>query len=251
LPCRVFGKSRWCLLDTGSEVSVIPARCVPDDELVPTSQTLNAANGTKIDVTGEVKLTIELDGLTVTTRGLVSEHVDELGLTFLEETGCIWDFTERSIAIQGSQFKLYAHKPTWSVRRIILQEAVELQPRCQQNVPAKTIYSNLAPSFSDWISQPIEVATGVKLVRTVVSDQPTDVHVNVVNTNDHTVTLPQGLPLGKLEEVQLLGTKNTSSGTSQPIDNDTTLVDASCRIFYKNTQMYSPATNMIWVVLRW
>ena len=37
LPCRVFGKNRWCLLDTGSDVSVIPARCVSDDELVPTS----------------------------------------------------------------------------------------------------------------------------------------------------------------------------------------------------------------------
>jgi len=114
LPCRVFGKNRWCLLDTGSEVSVIPARCVPYKELIPTSQILNAANGTNINVTKEAKLTIELDGCTVTTRGLVSEHVDEilLGLTFLEETGCIWNFKERSIEIQGAQFKLYAHKPT-------------------------------------------------------------------------------------------------------------------------------------------
>ena len=228
LPCRVFGKNRWCLLDTGSEVSVIPARCIPNDELIPTSQTLNAANGTTIKVVGEAKLTIELEGLTVTTRGLVSEHVDEilLGLTFLEESGCIWNFKERSIEIQGSQFKLYAHKPTWKVRRIVLQDAVELHPRCQQNIPAKTIYSHLAPSFSDWMSQPIEVATGVKLVRTVVSDKPTDVHVKVINTNDHTVTLPQGLPLGNLEEVQLMETRSTSSDTSQLTDDDTSHVDA-------------------------
>ena len=228
LPCRVFGKNRWCLLDTGSEVSVIPARCVPEDELVPTSQILNAANGTNISVIGEAKLTIELDGCTVTTRGLVSEHVDEflLGLTFLEETGCIWNFKERSIEIKGAQFKLYAHKPTWSVRRIVLQDTVDLQPRCQQNVPAKTIYSNLAPSFSDWMSQPIEVKKGVRLVRTVVSDQPTDVHVNIVNTNDHTVTLAKGLPLGRLEEVQLMETGSTSPGTSHADDGDTTHIES-------------------------
>ena len=227
LPCRVFGKNKWCLLDTGSEVSVIPARCVPDDELTPTSQIVNAANGTNVSVAGEARLTIELNGLTVTTRALVAEHVDEilLGLTFLEESECIWNFKERSIEIQGSQFKLYAQKPTWKVRRIVLQEAVELQPRCQQNIPAKTIYSNLAPSFSDWISQPIEVTKGVRLVRTVVSDQPTDVHVNVINTNDQPVTLPQGLPLGRLEEVELMETRHTPSGANPPIDSDTTHVE--------------------------
>jgi len=112
---------------------------------------VNAANGTNVSVAGEARLTIELNGLTVTTRALVAEHVDEilLGLTFVKESECIWNFKDRYIEIQGSQFKLYAHKPTWRVRRIVLQEAVELQPRCLQNIPAKTIYSNLTPSFSD------------------------------------------------------------------------------------------------------
>jgi len=99
---------------------------------------------------------------------------------------------------------------------------VELQPRCQQNIPTKTIYSNVAPSFSEWMSQPIEVEEGVRLVRTVVSDQSTDVHVNVVNANDHTVTLAKRLPLGRLEEVQLMETGNTSGGTSHAVDGDTT-----------------------------
>ena len=79
------------------------------------------------------------------------------------------------------------------------------------------------------MSKPTEVATGVKLVRTVVSDRPTDVHVSLINTNDRTVTLPPGLSLGKLEEVQLMETGNTSSSTSQPIDGDTTHVDTLLR----------------------
>ena len=103
---------------------------------------------------------------------------------------------------------------------------MELYPQCQQNIPAKTIYSTLAPSVSDWMSQPTEVAAGVRVVRTVVSDQPTDVHVYVINTNDHPVTLPKGLSLGKLQDVQLMETKTITSGSNPPPVGDTTHVDA-------------------------
>jgi len=75
------------------------------------------------------------------------------------------------------------------------------------------------------MSQPIEVTKGVRLVRTVVSDQPTNVQVNVVNTSDQPVTLPQGLPLGRLEEVQLIETKPAPSDANPPTVGDTTHVD--------------------------
>jgi len=88
----IFGRNRWCLLDTGSEVSVIPARYVPTNVIPPAVRSLNAANGSSIPVTGETNLLLDLRDQTLRVPCLVSEHVDEilLGLTFLEENRCVW-----------------------------------------------------------------------------------------------------------------------------------------------------------------
>jgi len=56
----IFGRKLWCLLDTGSEVSVIPARYVPTYVITPSVHSLNAANGSSIPVTGETNLLLDL-----------------------------------------------------------------------------------------------------------------------------------------------------------------------------------------------
>jgi len=45
-----------CLLETGSDVTVIPASLVRKENVKDTLQTLSAANGTKIAVIGEVSV---------------------------------------------------------------------------------------------------------------------------------------------------------------------------------------------------
>jgi gag-polyprotein putative aspartyl protease len=79
------------LLDTGSEASIIPARYMSDNDLRPSVQTLNAANGTAIRVLGEADVTLDMGSLQIAVSCLVSEHVDEilLGLSFLEQNACI------------------------------------------------------------------------------------------------------------------------------------------------------------------
>jgi len=108
----------------------------------------------------------------VKVRCLVSEHVDEilLGLTFLEENQCVWHFAERWIRIANHEYQLFAHKVTWSVRRVTLQEDTVLP--CQQMVKAQTVYRTLAPSTSQWVTKPFEVASGLRLARTMVADRP-------------------------------------------------------------------------------
>ena len=203
LPAMIFGRKRWCLLDTGSEVSVIPARYVPTNVITPSVRSLNAANGSSIPVTGETNLLLDLGDQSLRVPCLVSEHVDEilLGLTFLEENRCVWHFADRSIQIRGHGYRLYAHKVTWSVRRVTLQEDTTVAPRCQQNLMAQTIYRTLAPSNNPWVSKPFEVAPGLRLARTMVADRPSNVVMQIVNTNDEEVRLPKGTCLGNLEEV--------------------------------------------------
>jgi len=60
LPAMIFGRKRWCLLDTRSEVSVISARYVPTNVITPSGRSLNAANGSSTPVTGETNFLLDL-----------------------------------------------------------------------------------------------------------------------------------------------------------------------------------------------
>ena len=86
-----------CLLDTGSEASLLPAAMVDPSVIVRTSQTLKAANGTIIPILGEASVKMKIGLFETTISGLVSEHISEvmLGIDWLTSNGVIWEF-ERS-----------------------------------------------------------------------------------------------------------------------------------------------------------
>jgi len=214
LPAKIFGRKRWCLLDTGSEVSVVPARYVPPNDVRVSTRTLNAANGTSIPVTGETNLVLNLGDQRLNVPCLVSEHVDEilLGLTFLEENQCVWQFANRKIEIAGREYPLFAHKLAGSIRRITVQDNTTISPRCQQTVMAHTVYRTLNPSSSEWATKPFELVPGVRVARTMVADTPSNVGLQVINTNDYEVQLSKGMSLGHLEEVVPIESKPDGSG---------------------------------------
>jgi len=80
LPAVIFGRKGWCLLDTGSEVSVIPARYVPSNVITPSVRSLNAANGSSIPVTGETNLLLDLRYQSLRVLCLVSEPLTKSSL---------------------------------------------------------------------------------------------------------------------------------------------------------------------------
>jgi len=76
-----------CLLDTGSDVTLIPAFVVKNAEITETTHVLTAANGTRIAVLGEVTLPFSVGEYKTVVSGLVSEHVADviLGISWLME----------------------------------------------------------------------------------------------------------------------------------------------------------------------
>ena len=53
LKARINGRDQECLLDSGSEVSVIPASLVRKSDIQETDQSLKAINGTGIKILGK------------------------------------------------------------------------------------------------------------------------------------------------------------------------------------------------------
>ena len=80
LKATVNGVDCSCLLDTGSEVTVIPSSVVEGCNLRPTQQTLRAANGSAIPVLGEATVSFETLKYKSTITGLVKDHVEEVML---------------------------------------------------------------------------------------------------------------------------------------------------------------------------
>ena len=69
-----------CLLDTGSEASLLPAVMLDPHVIVRTSQTLKAANGTVIPILGEASVKLRIGLFETSINGLVSEHISEVML---------------------------------------------------------------------------------------------------------------------------------------------------------------------------
>ena len=105
---NVGERSCDCLLDTGSEVSLLPADLVRRSNIKSTTKTLKAANGTAIPVLGEATVRIQRGNFQSTVTGLVSEHIVEvmLGIEWLTENRVIWDFVNARILIEGTYHAL-------------------------------------------------------------------------------------------------------------------------------------------------
>ena len=69
-----------------------------------------AANGTVIEVLGEVELPVRIGNRDDLVRWITSDHVAEmlLGIDWLEGQGAAWDLRRGEIHMQGSVFPLKA-----------------------------------------------------------------------------------------------------------------------------------------------
>ena len=73
------GKALPCLLDSGCEVTLMPKTVVEaarNVEVLPSRRRLWAANGTEIEITGQVTLPLMLDGRRLVTTALVSPDIE-------------------------------------------------------------------------------------------------------------------------------------------------------------------------------
>ena len=87
---------------------MLPRRYVPNANLNPIDIKMYAANGTNIPVLGSVRISFTVGGIPVSTTFLVSEAVDEpmLGLDWLTENHCIWNYGEGILRIGEARIQL-------------------------------------------------------------------------------------------------------------------------------------------------
>ena len=107
---RMKVEKRWCraLLDTGSEITLIPTSWVKSKDWRVSNQQLQAANGTEIVVQGEVTVSTRLRDLIMPTSCLVAEGITEfmIGLDWINLNVDSIDVKNNKIVVRGRTFRL-------------------------------------------------------------------------------------------------------------------------------------------------
>ena len=136
LRVMIGGKPHLCLLDTGCEVTLIPAKMVNPQDIREDSQRLLAANGTSISVMGVTMLNAHVGTLQIMIQGFVSQHVENitLGIDWFRRNNVIWNFASHEVTLAGQTFRLVSRQEApssphrvYSVRRVSDREVEDVE----------------------------------------------------------------------------------------------------------------------------
>jgi transposase InsO family protein len=227
-----------CLLDSGSDVVLIPLSIANGYDIEQVNRRLVAANGTEFNATGRVVINATVDKQPIQVDGLVSEHVAEviLGEDWLQQNKALWDHHKRKVRLNGVWHKLCAGKAAVWCRRVLLQEDIVIQPRTEVDLPTKVVFRDLTtakqPSQSVWITErdSKQIAQGLLVSRTVIPAREADVPVRVLNITDNPITVRAGTVVANLQPGTLLDdsqSPSTEQAENAPIEEIVDHVDSS------------------------
>ena len=240
LPMKIAKKDYGALLDTGCEITVIPAKLVRRRQLQQTSRTLIAANGTQIPVIGWTTIKATVGNSVVTISGLVSEHVIEimLGIDWLKENEAQWDFVKGEVIIDGTTHRLAARRTrgSWS-RRIVAAGDFTIPPCSQIDVPGRAVYHQLHTSSAStkegitWATEPSEVRKGLLVARTLLPNKADGIPVRLLNATKAPVHLSRGAFISNLQPVTpMTERREESTQKKSPLTEEEIVDDIVSRV---------------------
>ena len=130
LEIDIGGRNLHALLDSGSDISLVPRDVVPMGTLRKTVQVLHAANGTEIEVLGETEVTMNVADLELPCDCLVVRDVSDviLGLDWMTKHVDTLNLKNKSIIVQGRTLPLVEHPKERSGRTLVCDCAVTTPP---------------------------------------------------------------------------------------------------------------------------
>lgn len=214
LPISIYGRSALALLDSGSQLSLIPQKLVRPRELRRSEQTLLAANLSEITVVGEVLLPCSLGDRIVPTKFLVSPQIDEviLGMAWLQEQEAHWNFQDSRIQLLGRTYGVQRKEGAPRCRKIATTCDVKVPPLSEINVDVYAVLPNLNVNKSQWATQPTVLDTGLIVAGTLLPDRTRDLTVRIMNPTNKTIQLKEGSRC-ELEEVSVLESRVSAPST--------------------------------------
>jgi len=151
---------------------------------------LFAANGTVINVVGEVVMNVKIGELVLQTRFVVSDNITKpmLGVDWLRSIRMIWDFAKDILLINGKVFHLIPGEKSDSCRRVVATEKVILPARSQAIVPSRVemmrMTSDAKDGHSVWTTEVSELRNGVNVAHAILPERLDNLPILVLNSSD-------------------------------------------------------------------
>ena len=124
----VIGNSRHkAMLDTGSDVTLIPAELADMSRVRGSNRKLRAANGTLINLLGEWKTTVRLENFHLSMEFLVSDQIDEIliGMDWMRAHRCQLLLDSMTLSLHGRRLQLIEKVTVNRCLRLELQREVD------------------------------------------------------------------------------------------------------------------------------
>ena len=198
---RINGRELPCLLDTGSDVTVLPSSVVGVGQIRPATKALMAANGSTIPILGTTIASFATDSYKSKFSALVSEHVHEvmLGIDFLTHNKASWDFVGFRVLFRGRPHQLIDDPSP----RVKLVSDVQVPARSQVDLSCQVELKRAPDAFRDtscWGTSPAVLGPSLYLAGTLLpADKYVDVPVRVMNVGIEPRTVKAGTVVGELE----------------------------------------------------
>jgi hypothetical protein len=134
---------------------------------------------------------------------VVSEAADELilGVPFLRQHACQWDFETGRLFIDGRAARLQSAPSRNQMRRIYAERDVRIPPNHATDVPVSLTRPNFKQSAEQWTIRPKRLGEGVLSARTLISDEAAATFVHAINLSDRRCTMRHGTLMGEAEGV--------------------------------------------------
>ena len=134
-----------CLLDSGAQLSILPAHIVQNCNLSPSSVRLKAANNIVIPILGQIDIDLEINSLKFRKNLLVTEHVAEvmLGYDFLREHEVTWNFADSTTTLHGQTIPTCNQHETW-YRKLVLTYDVKIPSCSEMNVSGNVLLRRIS-----------------------------------------------------------------------------------------------------------
>jgi hypothetical protein len=184
---RIQGTPVDCLLDTGSEITLVPWSLLQGAPMEPCELKVRAANGSDIPIMGRTRLIGGIGMHFMEIDAFVTKHISGviLGMGWLRGRRTRWDFDKGTVELDGQCYKLHARKRDNWCRRVVVEESTVVPAHSEFIFPGTIVYNDLTNrcgSETDvWATEVREVRPGLLVSRTIVPQRPVEVPVRVMN----------------------------------------------------------------------
>jgi len=162
-------------------------------------------------VDGQVTVTVAIKQIRFPSTFYASENVDDviLGMDWLAKHKVIWNFETGKVTVSGHTVELVDKDKSKSrCRRCRAGSDLEIPPHSEAIISANLIFGNFAARSPNecWSTVPSEPVPGLRVARTLISNNSSTVAIRVCNVSRRPISLQKGQSISSLQNVNVVAT---------------------------------------------